>query len=168
KMEVVYQAHDTLERAIACAIQYNTAMFGMGRPFANNNQHTKPSRSGRTQRNYNYTQYNSSSSNNYNNNNSSNDNSNGRYVPMELDQVETPRRNFYNNNNNYRGNDKKQFKGNCYKCGLAGHYARDCRRKAKLANIEDEQQQQQQPPLVNNSLELTQVEGNQERLLRFK
>ena len=55
-------------------------------------------------------------SNNYNNNNgSSNSNSdNNRYVPMELDQAETPRRNFYNNN---KGNDKK-FKGNCYKCGI--------------------------------------------------
>ncbi|CAH1771257.1 12327_t:CDS:2, partial [Entrophospora sp. SA101] len=45
-----------------------------------------------------------------------------------------------------------------------GHYARDCRRKAKLANIEDEQQQQQQTPLVNNSLELTQEFVNKNQL----
>jgi hypothetical protein len=86
KMEVAYQAPDTLEGAIARAIQYDTAMFGMGRPFSNNNRHTKSSHSGCAQRNNHYTHYNSSN-NNYNHN--SNDNGNGKYVPMELDQVET-------------------------------------------------------------------------------
>jgi hypothetical protein len=83
KMEVAYQAPDTLEGAIARAIQYDTAMFGMGRPFSNNNRHTKSSHSGCAQRNNHYTHYNSSN-NNYNHN--SNDNGNGKYVPMELDQ----------------------------------------------------------------------------------
>ena len=161
KMEVAYQAPDTLEGAIARAIQYDTAMYGLGRPFSNNNQHTKSFRSGRGPRN-NYTHYNGSSSNNYNNNNSSNNNGNGKYVPMELDQVETPRRIFFNNNN--RGNDKKQFNGNCYKCGLQGHIAKNChvKKKTNLSNVESEQQN-----ILQNSLELTQVEENKEQLLRF-
>ena len=166
KMEVAYQAPDTLERAIARAIQYDTAMFGMGRPFSNNNQHTKSSHSRRTQRNNNYTHYNNSNSNNYNNNNgsSNNNNDNNRYVPMELDQAETPRRNFYNNN---KGNDKK-FKGNCYKCGIAGHYARDCRRgKAKISNIEGDEQNINYNG-SNNNAELTNMEENREQLIRLQ
>ncbi|CAH1768267.1 2002_t:CDS:2, partial [Entrophospora sp. SA101] len=45
RMEVAYQAPDTLEKATARAIQFDTAMFGSGRPFSNNSQFTKASSS---------------------------------------------------------------------------------------------------------------------------
>jgi len=61
------------------------------------------------------------------------------------------------------------MKGNCYKCGIAGHYAKDCRvkAKAKFSNIED--QQQGPPPHHNNNphIELGSIEENRERLIRL-
>ena len=74
RMEVAYQAPDTLEKATARAIQYDTAMFRNGRPFSNNNnnQSTKSSHSRCNQRNNSYTHYNNSNSNNYSNNNNDN------------------------------------------------------------------------------------------------
>src|SRR5947209_2470822 len=38
KMEVAYQAPAMLEQAIAQAVRYDTAMFGLGRPTVNNNR----------------------------------------------------------------------------------------------------------------------------------
>ena len=68
-------------------------------------------------------------------------------------------------------NKKGSFKGNCYKCGTPGHIAKNCRvkKKSNLSNVEETRQTSAStpPPATNNSLELTHVEGNQERLLRF-
>src|SRR6185369_8311332 len=159
KMEVAYRAPDTLEQAISHAIRYDTAMFGTGKP-ASNNRHTKQFKAPRNNNHYD-NHNNNHNHNNHNNHDNSNNNNNGKFVPMELDRFETPR---------------KPQRGNCFKCGNPGHYARNCRSKPRpnLTNLEDIQQQQQhqhqhqqQQPPVNNGLELSQVEENRERLLRF-
>lgn len=66
---------------------------------------------------------------------------------MELD--------FVGSTHNNKKHEKSSQKGNCFKCGQAGHYARNCRvkNKSKLTNIEDKSTQPSHD-ITNNSLEL--------------
>src|SRR5438132_165356 len=130
-MEVAYQAPDTLDVAVQHAIKYDTAMFGLGRPFARGNKPSHKSYPSKTPTN------------------------NSGAGLMEIDQAEAA-----------RNKGKGKFKGNCYKCGLQGHIAKNCRVKNKqnLTNVEDTNQPH---PVTNNSLELTHIDENRERLLRF-
>src|SRR5215213_2249375 len=144
RMEVAYQSPNTFDEAWALAIRYDTAMFGNNRPFKpQQSQHQRFTP--RPQK------------------------GNGGPVPMELDYAGTSSTHNYNSSNNH---NRKPLKGNCFKCGQSGHYARTCRNKpkSKLTNIEESHQQQDQQlqHITHNSLELTQVEEDRERLLRFK
>ncbi|CAG8813243.1 29628_t:CDS:2, partial [Racocetra persica] len=83
---------------------------------------------------------------------------NGGPILIELDYTR-------GSNQKYKKNGQK---GNCLKCSQLGHYAKNCKNKnkTKLTNIEEEPNQLSQA-ITNNSLELMQVEENQEQLLRF-
>ncbi|CAG8661701.1 33666_t:CDS:2, partial [Racocetra persica] len=81
-------------------------------------------------------------------------------TPMELDYTRNS-----SSNHKYKKNRQKE---NCFKCGLPGHYAKNCRfkNKSKLTNIKEKAE-----PIpynvTNNSLKLIQVEENHKQLLRF-
>src|SRR5437763_5618307 len=125
RMEVAYQAPNTFDEAWALAIRFDTAMFGTNRPFSNKLQHQNQRFTPQPQkgnRGPEPMELDYGNNNNYNNNNYNN-NYDGKFVPMELDRFETPR---------------KSQRGNCFKCGNSGHYARDCRSKPrpKLTNLE--------------------------------
>ena len=129
KMEVSYQAPETLENAVAYAVKFDTAMFGLGKPIGNKfPQRSQPRFS--------------------------------EPIPMEIDSSEILAKPYMNKG-------KKPVKGNCFKCGKSGHYAKNCwvKNKPKVNNIESSESSSS---LSTNSLELVSAEGNRENLLRFK
>jgi len=146
RMEVAYQAPDTFENAWALAIRFDTAMFGSNRFNPNRSQSQQRFNSKPQKPSF-----------------------NSGPVPMEIDYVGTSSFHHNSNSNNNSNRQKGKFNGSCYKCGLQGHIAKNCRvkRKTNLSNVEDDQQQTQQQNILQNSLELTQVEENKEQLLRF-
>jgi hypothetical protein len=111
RMEVSYQAPETLEDAWKLAIRYDTAMFGLGKPQMKSNMSRKPQ----------YTQRNR-----------------GPH-PMELDQVETKKSYSSQQRRNPPSYEKRKI--TCYNCGKEGHIAKDCRSssKAKVNQIESEE-----------------------------
>ena len=157
-MEVSYRAPATFKNTWKIAIQFDTAMFGLGRP-TNGNYHQSF-----------YKKF-DSSNNNY-----------SKATPMELDYAGTAQ----GNNKGY--NQPRQLKGNCRNCGKFGHWKNECpqrnsgnyhnkgnnnnyhnkgnnnnyKNKGKFNNLEDTTSSSfssssslSAPPNYNNNLELT-------------
>ena len=153
KMEVNYQAPATFEDAWKLAIRYDTAMFGLGKAgkgpqllLQSLSYKRFPPRN--------------------NNNHKSNLN---QPTPIELDQVEGYKGKFYGKGKG-TDNQSPRKKGECYKCGKPGHYVKECRSapaKAKFANIEEPSSPSSYTNSNINNAELTYLEDNRERLLRF-
>ena len=97
KMEVSYQAPETLDEAWKLAIRYDTAKFGLGKPTIKV-----------------HTSYKQKS------------HKNNGFRPMELDQTEV-RKSYHNNaqQKNMFTLNKKDIV--CYNCGKKGHMSKECR-----------------------------------------
>src|SRR5579884_4246575 len=141
KMEISYQAPETLEDAWKLAIRYDTAMYGQGRPLG------LPSRN----------------NNNHCSQNSHRSHQNNGPIPMELDQAES----HYNNRRNNNNQKNNKPKGTCYNCDKPDHFAKNCysKPKAKITNIEDKQEESSSSSYER--VEFTHLEDNRERLLKF-
>ena len=113
KMEISYQAPETLEDAWKLAIRYDTAMYGQGRPLG------LPSRN----------------NNNHRSQNSHRNHQNNGPIPMELDQAESHYNNRKNNNNQKNNKSKDIY----YNYNKLDHFTKNCysKSKTKIANIED-------------------------------
>ena len=92
-------------------------------------------------------------------------------TPMELDYVEGSKGRFYGKGKNLNTFPPRK-KDECHRCGKPGHYTKECRSfqpKAKFANIEESSSSSSSSYIsINNNAELTFLEDNRERLLRFK
>ena len=144
KMEVNYRVPGNFEDAWKLAINYDTAMFGQGKSGKGTSSSSLLRK---------FPPHNIYKNNNYNYNNQQTNQS----IPIELDQVESYNKGKFNN----KGKGKQIPKVDCYHCGKTGNYAKECRApqpKAKITSIEEQ----------NNNIELTYLEDNKERLLKFK
>src|SRR5205085_4703365 len=117
KMEVNYRAPANFEDAWKLAINYDTAMFGQGKPG-------KGILSSSSSRRFppcdNY------KSNNYSYNNNKYTTYTSHTTPIELDQVESYKAKFLNKGKAYNKPNNLP-KIDCYHCGKSGRYAKDCR-----------------------------------------
>ena len=168
KMEVSYRAPATFEDAWKTAIQFDTAMFGLGRP-TNGNYHQSF-----------YKKF--DSSNNY-----------SKATPMELDYAGTAQGNNkgYNQQRQLKGNCRicgkpghwknecpQRNSGNYHNKGNNNYHNKgnnNYKNKGKFNNLEDatsssfsSSSSSSASPNYNNNLELTNAEGMQEQLLRIK
>src|SRR5437868_1444130 len=156
KTEVNYRAPANFEDAWKLAINYDTAMFGQGKP----GKGTSSSSSSSSRR---FPPHDNYKSNNYSYNNNKHTTHTSHTTPMELDQVESYKAKFLNKGKAYN-KPNNLSKIDCYRYSKSGYYAKDYRAtqpKAKIANIKEQ-------TYDNNNAELTYLEDNKEQLLKFK
>jgi len=152
KMEVNYRAPANFENTWKLAINYDTAIFGQGKPGKGTSSSSSLSSSRRFLPRDNY------KSNNYSyNNNNKHNTYTSHTTPMELDLAESYKAKFLNKGKAYNKPNNLP-KIDCYHCGKPGYYIKDYRAtqpKAKIANIEEQ-------TYDNHNAELTYLEDNKE------